>query len=111
MNDMRSVEADVIAAIDGAKPRRNPTTKESSLWHDLGHGDDAESQEEIAKRYNVTIQNFWFADYFPTEIKGGRFGRLFELLEITAAKHRRFTVSHLLAVIERGQWFAPQHSS
>lgn len=112
MNDMRGVEAEVIAAIDGVKPKRNPTTRESSLWHDLGiNGDDAvELLEEIAKRYNVTFQDFWFPDYFPNETEGGLLARLFEWLEIPAAKHRRFTVGHLLAVIERGHWFDPENS-
>jgi Protein of unknown function (DUF1493) len=98
------IQGDILALLQQQSISCDPITIESALYHDLRlYGDDAhEILTELSKRYGVSFSGFNFSTYFPNE------GLLAPFLPLRAPENwRRLTVGHLLAVIDRQQWFEP----
>jgi hypothetical protein len=77
-------------------------------YHDLHiGGDDAEELfAEIVKQFGTSLAGINFRVIFPGEHEMGIRSLLLHL-GIPDRKHRPLTVGHLLAVINRGEWFGP----
>ena len=104
MADPAALERDVTALIQERSVVRDPITPQMALYHDLRlYGDDAyEILSELSKRYGVSFTGFSFSAYFPSE------GLLTALLRFRSPENwKRLTVGHLVAVVERRQWFEP----
>lgn len=98
----------VIRPFAGRKKQIGLSTR---LYQDLHiMGDDAEELfVSIMKRFGTSFEGINFGVYFPGEPTAG-FWYLASLMGIPDRKHRSLTVRHLLAVINRGQWFDPPNS-
>ena len=105
--EMRRRLVALIAAHSGARPNR--IEDQTRLWHDLHiHGDDVDELfAAIEREFAIVIEAHDGVRYFPGE--GQRFDALFcRLLGRKPPDYRPITVDHLMAVVERGQWFMPE---
>jgi hypothetical protein len=101
------IERDLIPMIQRMKCSRDPIPLSTAIYQDMGlGGDDAgELLDEIHARFGTSFSSLNFPDYFPNES---------EVMWCHWAKKlgfrqnfKRLTVAHLVAVIERGEWFEP----
>jgi Protein of unknown function (DUF1493) len=115
MHASNVTEAELIALIRRVSgERRKPITRGTAIYHDLQiAGDDADDLlQEIAKCYSVSFKEVDLNLYFPNETAAG-WHWLRSKLGWRDNSRPPLTVEHLLAVIERGEWFPPSasHSS
>lgn len=108
MIDRATIERDLIPMIQRLGDSRKPARLSAAIYHDLRiAGDDAaELLEEIIERFGTSFREMDFSTYFPneTEVFGYHWANVFGFRD---KKRPRVTVEHLIAVIERGHWFAP----
>jgi hypothetical protein len=92
-----NIERALIPPIQRMADTHSPVSPSAAIYQDLHiAGDDAaELLEEIAARFGTSFSGFNFQVYFPNEH------------ESRSSPRRTMTVSHLVAVIERGAWFEP----
>jgi Protein of unknown function (DUF1493) len=101
-------EAELIDLIRRVIGERGPITRSTALYHDLLiMGDDAgELLQEIEKRYSVSFNEFDFGLFFPDEFVAGLMWMRWKLGWRDSSR-LPITVEHLLAVVNRGEWFQP----
>jgi hypothetical protein len=101
---MESPEDAIFKLVRDTSVYRGTITPESALYHDLRiWGDDAyELLTDLHRRFGTSFQTLNFPVYFPCE---GPFNDFFAWR--ARAKRPRLTVGHLIAVVERGDWFEP----
>jgi hypothetical protein len=107
MTDRATIERDLIPMIQRFGDSRKRVLLSAAIYHDLRiAGDDAgELLDEISKRFGTSFREMHFPTYFPieTEVFGSHWANVFGFKD---KKRPRVTVEHLIAVIERGHWFA-----
>jgi hypothetical protein len=107
--DLRAIEHQLAGMIQRIAVTRKPISRTTAIYHDLHiSGDDAdELLTDIWKRFDLSSEKKMnFAAYFPNETESlGHYW--ISKLGFSRRKFRRLTVGHLIAVIERGEWFDP----
>ena len=95
----------LLALVRKYGPRNAPDSDSLELYNDLQiGGDDAyEMLTEISRNYGTSFTNLNFHDYFPYETEAAWF-YLKSLLRLKY-KRRSFNLGHLIAVVDRGEWF------
>jgi hypothetical protein len=80
-----------------------------AIYHDLGiAGDDAgEFLDEIAKKFGTSFRTLNFDAYFPNDIDAFCY-HIASIFGFRDTKRVPVSLDHIFAVIDRGEWFAPQ---
>ena len=107
MGEAEDEVVEIVRSVSGAR-RLN---RHSRVYQDLGvSGDDAwEMLQRLVDRFSVSFAKLDFNKYFPgeTEAFGEHWARMLGL----AKPRPPLTIAHLVAVVERGQWFEPDVNS
>jgi len=109
---MKISEAELFELLRRTSAERKPIDGSTAIYHDLQiTGDDAHDLlERLSKRYSISFKNFDFHRYFPYETEAVYFW-LKAKVGLRDNVRPALTVEHLLAVIERGEWFPPSDAS
>jgi hypothetical protein len=110
MENIETIEQELICLIDRWTGSRHPITPLSALYHDLHvAGDDLyEFFLEVTKRYGTCFKGFQFSTYVPDE-PTAIFYYWATRLGICKTCFRRLTIKHLAAVIQCEKWFEPDN--
>ena len=107
MTDSDAIARELIPMVQRIMCSRDPVPLSTALYQDLGiGGDDAfELLEEIAARFGTSFKGLDWPVYFPNESEA--MWRHWAKKLGFRQNFKRITVGHLVAVVERGEWFEP----
>ena len=105
-HDLAAIERDLEKRVQRIIASNKTIKRRAELYFDLQiAGDDArELLERIANDYGVRFGDFKFSDYFPNETEA-LWCYWKSLIGFRDHERRSFTLDHLIAVVERGEWF------
>lgn len=87
---------------------KRPIDRSAELYHDMQlTGDDAgDLLDAVAMRFGTSFEGFAFDVYFPNETDSVLYAwaRRFGFRD---RRRKSLAVGHLIAVVEKGQWFEP----